>query len=226
MAERLTRRTLLAQGGAAAALLLVGVDPAEARRLTRRQERALRAAVRGPRAGRPARRATTARGSSSTGASTRSGRPRSCACATAPTCARSCAGRSASTSRSSPAPAATATTATRRARPLWWSISTHLDRISYADGSVTLGPGARLLDGLRRARAPWRDDPRRFVSDGRGRRARARRRHGPRGPRDGPHARPRHELRRRDRGRRAPARRRTATTCSGRCAAAAGASRS
>jgi FAD/FMN-containing dehydrogenase len=48
MDERITRRGLLARGGAAAAVLLVGGEPAEARPLTRAQERALRAAVRGP----------------------------------------------------------------------------------------------------------------------------------------------------------------------------------
>jgi FAD/FMN-containing dehydrogenase len=47
MAERITRRGLLARGGAAAAVLLVGAETAEARPLTRTQERALRAAVRG-----------------------------------------------------------------------------------------------------------------------------------------------------------------------------------
>ena len=54
-------------------------------------------------------------GSSSTAAGTASSRPRSCACATPPTCAPSCAGPTATTSRSSRAPAATATAATRPA---------------------------------------------------------------------------------------------------------------
>ncbi len=144
MAERLTRRTLLAQGGAAAALLLVGVDPAEARRLTRRQERALRAAVRG--------RVWTPGTTGYDGA--RVVLNRRFDAVKPPAVVRV---------RDSADVRAVVRWAERFEVPLVARSGGHgyngnstsatavvvdldaLDRISYADGSVTLGPGARLL---------------------------------------------------------------------------------
>src|SRR4051812_15974360 len=131
---RITRRTLLV----ATAALLAGAEAAQARRLTPKQARALRAAVRGrvltpASSGYDAARVVFNRrydhvrpppARSPPAATTTSGRPRSCRHATAPTCAPSSAGRTVTTSRSSPAPAATATTATRPAPAPSWSTST------------------------------------------------------------------------------------------------------
>ena len=87
-------------------------------------------------------------------------------------------------------------------------------------------PGRAALRRLHRARPPRRHDPRRLLRHGRGGRARARRRDGPRRTLDGAHARSRDQLRRRDRRWRGVGASTPATTSSGRCAAAAGASRS
>ena len=141
---------------------------AQARRLTPKQARALRAAVRGrvytpgdQRLRRRPRRLQPPLGPRQA-ARRRPGR------ATPPTCAPSSSGRTATTCRSSPAPAATATTATRRATPRSSSTSTALERHRLRgrdrhDRSrrAELGASTRALA------AKGVDDPRRLVPDGR-----------------------------------------------------------
>ena len=174
----LSRRELLRVAGlAGVSLALPAVESSG--RLPKTQVRALRAAVRGP-VHTPGKHGYNASRLSSTRATTTSGRPRSSASPTPPTCRPSCGGRTATTSRSSPAPAGTPTTAHRPAqggrgrRPRARS-----NRVAL-NGGAPHGPGARQHRFLRGARRPRRHDPGRALPDGRDRRPRPGRRHGPR----------------------------------------------
>ena len=160
VAERITRRRLLARGGAAAAVLLVGAEPRGAP-LTRAQERALRAAVRGPvltpgdeRLQRRARRLQHAAWTAVKPPAVVRVRDSADVRAVVRWAERydvPLVARSGGHGYNGNSTSATAVVVDLGA----------LDRISYADGIVTLGPGARLLGDVytalgapRRRRSP------------------------------------------------------------------------
>ena len=190
--------------------------------LPRTQLREPRAAVRGPvRA--PGILATTPRGWCSTAASTDPSAGGSARARHAPTSRRSCAGPAATTCRCRALRRQRLHGARRAATP---SCST--SAASTASGSTARwrpsAPGLRNFELYRRlARrglaVPSGSCPNVALGG-----LATRRRHGAGGSRARPDAGPRHRIRRRDRGRRAAARRARTTTCSGRCAGVAAAS--